>query len=81
MGRLTDALRSYEEALRIRRAALGPDHHAVATTLGNIGAVYVAQGDKRRAKESFEAAKRIFIKTFGEDHPDVQWASDWLADL
>ncbi len=40
MGDLPKALEYFEEDLRISRAALGPDHHAVAATLNNIGAVY-----------------------------------------
>ncbi len=77
----TEALRNYEEALRIQKVALGPDHHAVATTLTNIGAVCVAQGDKSRAKEALTQAKQIFIRQLGKDHPNVAVVADWLADL
>jgi hypothetical protein len=40
MGNHAEALANLNEALRIQKAALGPDHHAVATTLNNIGEVY-----------------------------------------
>jgi tetratricopeptide (TPR) repeat protein len=48
MGRNADALEKYDEALRIQKAALGPDHHAVATTLNNIGAVHKVGAPRRR---------------------------------
>jgi hypothetical protein len=48
MGRHADALRNYEEAVRIQKAALGPDHHAVATTLNNMGGVHQVGVLRRR---------------------------------
>jgi hypothetical protein len=39
-GQHEEALRDYEEALRIKIPALGADHNDVATTLNNIGLVY-----------------------------------------
>ncbi len=81
MGDLPKALEYFEEDLRISKAALGPDHHAVAATLTNIGAAYVAQGDKARAKEALTQAKQIFIRQLGKDHPNVAVVAGWLADL
>ncbi len=40
MGKHAEALVNLNEALRIQKAALGPDHHAVATTLNNIAGVH-----------------------------------------
>ncbi len=40
LGQFELALRGFEESLRIKKAALGPDHHAVSTTLNNIGNLY-----------------------------------------
>jgi hypothetical protein len=40
MGRQDEALRNYEEALRILEAALGTEHPDVATTVNNIGLIY-----------------------------------------
>jgi hypothetical protein len=39
MGHSAEALRNFEEALRIRTAALGPDHPDVASIMTNIGMV------------------------------------------
>ncbi len=40
MGDLPKALEFYEQVLRILKAALGPEHHAVAATLTNLGSLY-----------------------------------------
>jgi hypothetical protein len=40
MARYPEALRSYEEALRIKKASLGAEHPDVAQTLNSIGMVY-----------------------------------------
>ena len=39
----TDALREYEEALRIEMATLGKNHPEVATTRSNMASVYSKQ--------------------------------------
>jgi hypothetical protein len=39
-GNLPKSLEYCEQALRIQRAALGPDHPDVATTMSNVGLVY-----------------------------------------
>jgi hypothetical protein len=43
MGRHADALRSQEEALRIRKAALGPDHMDVGTNMNELGIIHKAR--------------------------------------
>jgi hypothetical protein len=40
MGNLPKALECFEESLRIKKIALGPDHHAVAATMTNLGSLY-----------------------------------------
>ncbi len=40
MGNLPKALEAMEESLRIKKIALGPDHHAVGAILNNIGNLY-----------------------------------------
>jgi Tfp pilus assembly protein PilF len=81
MGNLPKALEYYEETLRINKAALGPDYHAVATTLWNMGALFKQQGDNARAKEALEKAQQIFTKQLGKDHPSTKGVAEWLADL
>lgn len=48
MGDLVDAVRCYEECLRIRRAALGESHRDVARTQHNLGLVYYESGHYER---------------------------------
>ncbi len=76
----TEALNTLNEAVRIQKAALGPDHQDVATTLWNMGGAFLAQGDTARAKETLEEAHRIFVLRLGEDHPDTESVAQWLAD-
>ncbi len=47
-GQFEEALPFYEELLEEQRVRLGPDHHAVATTLNNIGLVHQVGAPRRR---------------------------------
>lgn len=47
LGRFTDAVRSYEEALAIERRHRNPE--GIARVLSNLGTVYTATGDIRKA--------------------------------
>ena len=42
-SKFTDALREYEEALRIEMATFGKNHPEVATTRSNMASVYSKQ--------------------------------------
>ncbi len=50
------ALPFYEELLKEQRARVGPDHHAVAATLSNIGTVHHVRASCLWISESFRCA-------------------------
>jgi tetratricopeptide (TPR) repeat protein len=64
-GDLAGALRRYEEAERIDRAAYGDDYPQVATRVNNIGSVLKDQGDLAGAQERYRDAFTILLKAFG----------------
>ena len=46
-NKFTDALREYEEAVRIDMATLGKNHPEVATIRSNMGNIYLNQSSLR----------------------------------
>jgi tetratricopeptide (TPR) repeat protein len=56
-----------EIASSIFKAAFGPDHPDVATSLAVLG--HVNEGNLSLAQPLFEAAQRIYEKSLGPDHP------------
>jgi tetratricopeptide (TPR) repeat protein len=70
--------RKYQEAvpiaerlLAIRKRALGSEDPDTATSLNNLGALYVAMGDYPKAKPLLEQAFRIRKNALGSEHPDT----------
>ena len=55
-SKFADALREYEEALRIEMAALGKNHPEVATTRSNMASVYSKQSKLADALREYEEA-------------------------
>lgn len=77
----TEAKGFYERALEIHKAALGPDHHDVATTLGNLARLYETQGYYDKAENQFNSALKILEATLGPDHEEVARMLNHLAWL
>ena len=57
--RLEEAERYFTRSLELKEAAHGPDHVDVATTLANLGLVYLAQDRDAEALPLFERALAI----------------------
>ena len=57
--RLEDAERMFTRSLALKEEALGPDHPDVATTLANLGLVYLAEGRDEEAVPVLERALTI----------------------
>jgi tetratricopeptide (TPR) repeat protein len=53
-GKLSEASSLYERALAITERVHGPNHTEVASSLSNVGVLYLEQGDHRRAKGVLE---------------------------
>ena len=57
----------------------GPNHTEVASSLGNLGVLYLEQGDHRRAKGVLERALAIRERTLGPQHLNVAATFEHLA--
>ena len=58
-SKFTDALREYEEALRIEMATLGKNYPEVATTRNNMGIVYLKQS---KFADALREHRMLYIK-------------------
>ncbi|MEM6990135.1 MAG: serine/threonine-protein kinase [Myxococcota bacterium] len=70
-GRPELARKDHEEALALRRAALGPDHPDVAVSLTHLGNVSRDLGQGAEALEFYRRALSIRQRVFGDGHPMV----------
>jgi tetratricopeptide (TPR) repeat protein len=70
-GRYADALPLHRQALRIREAALGPNHPDVATDLNHVGRALSDLGRAAEALPLHRRALRIREAGLGPNHPDV----------
>ena len=55
----------FEDAVKIREAALGKDHPAVASSLLFIGMIYMVKGDPQRSIETFSRVLKLVRKSKG----------------
>ena len=60
----------FEQALQIRRKALGPEHPGIARSLHNLALLYVEMGDYARAEPLYQQALQIYQKVLGPDNPN-----------
>jgi len=79
LGRDAEARTHYERALRIREAALGPEHRLVATTLDNLGRLAAERGELEVALARHGRAFAIWHAAHGPAHPRVATALCGLA--
>ena len=70
-GAYDEAVRLHEEALPLRRAALGPEHPGVAQSLNNLARVQLVRGDYESARRNFDRALAIWEAARGPEHPSV----------
>ena len=70
----------FEEALAIRRSALGQAHPDVGTTLHNLGDVAMGVGDFPTASQLFRQALDIRRRSLGPTHPQTLESLYWLGD-
>ncbi|HOY19462.1 MAG TPA: tetratricopeptide repeat protein [Haliscomenobacter sp.] len=65
-----EAIKHYEIALSIDSLKSGNESRT-ATLMTNLGTARESKGEYNKAIEYFEKALQIFLKTFGENHPNV----------
>ncbi len=78
-GRTAEALPLHQRALRIREAALGPDHPDVATALNDVGWTLSALGRAAEALPLQQRALRIREAALGPDHPEITGALAYVG--
>ncbi|OQR91662.1 hypothetical protein ACHHYP_04491 [Achlya hypogyna] len=81
MSQLTEAIATYEEALRVYKECVGESHASFATTLHNLGGVYrlqshILSGMQKvealdNALDAFQESLRIRKENLANDHPDI----------
>jgi tetratricopeptide (TPR) repeat protein len=64
-GKLKLALASYQEGVRIRQQALGPDHPRTANLMGSLGMLQARLGDVAGGRRLVEHAFRTNLHAFG----------------
>lgn len=71
LARLPDAQQTHKRALKIRKAAMGPKHNAVAESLTNLARVTTSLGDYYHARQLLEEARDIRGALLTPDDPDL----------
>jgi tetratricopeptide (TPR) repeat protein len=66
-----EAIKYFEQALRIDEKLFGKGHQKLTIRLNNLGAVWDDLGKKRKAINYYEQALRIDEAAYGRVHPDV----------
>jgi CHAT domain-containing protein/Tfp pilus assembly protein PilF len=80
-GKYKDAQPLVEEALKIRREELGPEHADTAEALNDLAALYYHQADYPRAEKLYERALKIQKAALGPEHHLVAQTQNNLAAL
>ncbi|MCB9749760.1 MAG: tetratricopeptide repeat protein [Myxococcales bacterium] len=70
-GEYEAAVGSFERALALRVATLGPAHPGLAEPLGDLGTMHQIFGDYARATESMTRALELTERALGPAHPNV----------
>ena len=81
IGDYTGARPYFEQALEIRRKALGEQHPDTASSLNNLGFLLKTIGDYTGARPYYEQALEIQRKALGEQHPDTARSLNNLGAL
>jgi tetratricopeptide (TPR) repeat protein len=80
-GKYKEAEQAAGEALRLRREAFGPSNRDVASSLDDLGAVIMAQGDANRAEPLMREALALKKSILPADDPKIAVALNNLAFL
>jgi tetratricopeptide (TPR) repeat protein len=80
-GKLEEAEKMYERALRGYEKAWGPDHTSTLDTVNNLGNLYKNQGKLEEAEKMYERALRGKEKAWGPDHTSTLNTVNNLGNL
>ncbi len=79
LGEYEKALAFFEKAVKLKEAALGPEHRDTATSYNNIALLYYDMGDYDKALESYDKALKITEAVLGPAHPSTAATYDNLG--
>jgi serine/threonine protein kinase/tetratricopeptide (TPR) repeat protein len=79
LGEPEAALRQYERALELQRAALGPEYPSTIVALSGVAEAHYNAGRLERAIPLFEEALRLMEKVLGREHPHALVVRNNLA--
>jgi tetratricopeptide (TPR) repeat protein len=65
-GKLAEAEKMYERALRGNKEALGPKHMSTLITVNNLGSLYKSQGKLVKSEQMYKQALRGYEEALGE---------------
>jgi tetratricopeptide (TPR) repeat protein len=71
-GRLSEAALLYERSVAMWERLLGPGQPRLAVTQHNLGAVYLAMGERQQAEERFLRALAIWEEVYGQGSPQAE---------
>ena len=78
-GKVDLALPLYEEALKLQKTRLGPDHPSTLSTMNNLASGYWAAGKRGLAVPLFEETMKLMMVKLGSDHQDTLVSKNNLA--
>ncbi len=82
-GEKTAALaeRLFKSALALRQKTLSSEHAALASSLENLGRLYLSQGRTAQAEPLLKRAYEISLATLGEGRRETQMRLDYYAQV
>jgi TonB family protein len=78
-GKYNEALPLAKRAVELKEKALGKEALALADTLNNLGALYMAKTDYRNADSAYKRSLAIYEKANGAEHISLTVMLDKLA--
>lgn len=78
---LDDARASFESAIEIATAGVGPDHANVGAARSWLADVLRQQGDLAGAHRELQRSYEIYLAAMGDDHPDLAYSLHGLGEI
>ena len=78
-GKYAEAEKMYQQALELRKAALGDDHPSTLANMNNLAIVYEQQGKYAEAERLQQQTLELTKAALGDDHPSTLDSMNNLA--
>jgi tetratricopeptide (TPR) repeat protein len=80
-GKLKEAVEMYQQALKGKEKAWGPEHTSTLDTVNNLGNLYRDQGKLEGAEEMYQRALKGYEKAWGPEHTSTLNTVNNLGNL